>query len=85
MNISSTNFRLSFNEVNILMENISGVDKTTLVISLQNLSENASDELLKCDTINLSQKISGLTESQFARLQSDAKAGRLVYPPGYML
>lgn len=85
MNISSTNFRLSFNEVNILMENISGVDKTTLVINLQNLSENASDELLKRDAINLSQKISGLTESQFTRLQADAKAGRISYPPGYML
>lgn len=78
-------FRLTFNEANILMENISGKDKTNLLIHLEKLSENTTDEILRRSAISLLKKIALLSEEEYARLIADASKGLVLYPPNYLL
>lgn len=78
-------FRLTFNEANILMENIKGRDKAELLFHLENLYRNSSDEILEKSTLSLLKKIANLSENEYARLTSDALDGRILYPPNYYI
>jgi len=78
-------FRLTFNEANILMENIKGRDKSELLFQLENLYRNSSDEILEKSTLSLLKKIANLSENEYARLTSDALDGRILYPPNYYI
>lgn len=86
MNINSTHyFRLSFNEANILMENIKGMDKSTLVLRLKELSKTVSDVILKESTVSLLHKIANLTDEEFDKLKKEAALNHITYPPNFTL
>ena len=82
---SSVYFRLTFNEANIFMENYKGRDKASLLIHLENLSENSYDEILRHSTISLLKKIATLSDDQYAKLVNDASQEHILYPPNYFI
>ena len=78
-------FRLTFNEAHILMENIKGRDKADLLLHIETLYENASDEILQRSALSLLKKIASISEKEYAIISNDAIEGKLIYPPNYMI
>ena len=82
---STEHFRLTFNEANILAINITNLNHSGLILKLQELIKNTTDETLRESTLSLLQKVTTLSEEEFLTLKRDIEQGVVSYPPNYML
>ena len=83
--IRDTHICLTFNEANIIMENIKDLSKNALMVRLKELGDNAADPLLKSNARTLLWKIGQLSDKDYSRLRDAASRQELLFPPNFPL
>ena len=78
--------RLSFNECNIVIENITRCrDKSFFLTRLRALRVNTEDPGLQQDILSLYEKIQSLSEEGYQQMRQDAERSAVLFPPNYSL
>ena len=88
MNIPDYNIHyieLSFEEANILIENIQNHNLSDLIVRLDNIIENTSDIYLRMILKSVLNKIQTLTPAEYTILKTDIENNAILFPPHYTL
>lgn len=76
---------LNFSEASILMVLHVHKDRTKIMNTLSELSENTTDPILLRELEGLTEKLVCLTDEEFTALLRDAEQGTIVFPANYEL
>ena len=76
---------LSFEEINVLLENVQLRSLPDLIVRLDNLIQNTTDASLQKVLNSVLNKIKELTPNEYKILLSDIEQGSVLFPPFYRL
>lgn len=76
---------LSFEEINVLLENVQVRNLPDLIVRLDNLIKNTTDTSLQKVLNNVLDKVKELTPNEYKILLSDIEQGTVLFPPFYRL
>lgn len=76
---------LSFEEINVLLENVQVRSLPDLIVRLDNLIQNTTDSSLQKVLNSVLNKVKELTPNEYKILLSDIEQGKVLFPPFYRI